>query len=167
MYRTTGYTLSTLNKNVTGLILDYLPYIDLIHLGLVNLMLNEKITSWCGFRARKSTALLTAIRSRIVDDLPNPDGRIMFISLMSRLTGLLNECDKMRYQHIDEDDMDDDVMINPKRYAFSILSLIKDTPFMFDTPEWSMLFRDLYREYSLNKLTEDCIESSDNNGYLT
>jgi hypothetical protein len=32
MYRTTGYTLSTLNKNVTGLILDYLAAIEVIKL---------------------------------------------------------------------------------------------------------------------------------------
>jgi hypothetical protein len=63
MYRTTGYTLSTLNKNVTGLILDYLPYIDLIHLGTSSKSFNKKITSWCGFHARKSTALLMKINT--------------------------------------------------------------------------------------------------------
>jgi hypothetical protein len=61
MYRTTGYTLSTLNKNVTDLILDYLSFTDLFHLTVTKKGMNDRITGYSVFNQRKSATLLQEI----------------------------------------------------------------------------------------------------------
>jgi hypothetical protein len=47
MYKTTGYTLATVNNNIMGEILSYMTYVDQLHLTEVSDILHKRVKGNC------------------------------------------------------------------------------------------------------------------------